>query len=477
MHHVANDSNCTLRDLLVYDDTNGDHVMTINEFNDAFHRISETHEIKTENFPQDRVIPKIQIDISLQINHVNTRCGDNLEIKCDITGASTSNFIWKRFGFDLSQMQNDTDDYEDNNGDNEDELKLMPDGSIFIQNVQMKHAGNYSCQASTNGMVVQTHIVHVHAQPVILVSPQMQSKRLGESAEIFCHSLGEFAPSLGWLKNGKPLEQNEVKYSLIGNGTLLRINDLGYFDTSTYTCTSNNGHSKVSTLLVQNQPSAIAVNRDQKIFIFHSNGISIYSSGLCRLVHEILASDFVPGTVDSICHQYARKCTWGQAVSIDGPDGLIYVSQPLMNRILVLSIAQLIIIEVIPTDGTPMELFHIPLHDQLWIVNYNLHREGTIKTDPSKTLQMIPDVRMIHVKHHPIHPERINGDMMNFYVPPVYPYRDHVFDYKFGLVTHHKQRGFFKLDLTTMRYSKYVDLSIYDCVPQHIKFGGLCKFH
>lgn len=47
MHHVSNDSNCTLMDMLIYDDNNEDGVLTINEFNDAFHRISETVERQT----------------------------------------------------------------------------------------------------------------------------------------------------------------------------------------------------------------------------------------------------------------------------------------------------------------------------------------------------------------------------------------------------------------------------------------------
>lgn len=316
MHHVANDSNCTLKDFLLYDDTNGDQVLTVNEFNDAFSRISEKHEIKFEN------VPKIHLDIALSVNHVSSHVGDNLEIKCDITGVSTTSFIWKRYNFELSA--NSSEDYDSENGSEDEEFKLM-DGGLYIQNVQMKHAGNYSCQASNNGIVVQTHIVNVHALPVILVSPQMQSKRPGEVAEIFCHSLGEFSPEFSWLKNEEPLEQNDEKYTIIGNGTLLRINDLTYFDTSTYTCKSFNGHSSVSTLIVQNEPSAIAFNRDQKVFVFHSNGISIYSSNLCQLVHEIHASDVVPGTDDSICHQYARRCTWGQAVVIDGPDGLMIV--------------------------------------------------------------------------------------------------------------------------------------------------------
>lgn len=287
--------------------------------------------------------------------------------------------------------------------------------------------------------------------------------------------MNEFPSALGWLKNEHLLENDELKYTILGNGTSLKINALTFSDTGAYTCTSNGGYSTVSTLIVQFDPTPIAINRDQKLFVFHSNGISIYSSGLCQLIHEIHASDLVPGTDDPICHQYARRCTWGQAVAIEAPDGLIYITQPMMDRVLVLSIPQLIIIETIQTDGTPMELFHVPMHDQLWIINYNLHRDGTISKDPAKTLQMIPDVRMIHVRHHPLHPESINGDMLSFYVPPVDQHRRHVHDFKHGFVTHHKHRGFYKLDLSTMRYVKYVDLSIYDCVPEHIKFGGLCK--
>jgi follistatin-related protein 5 len=491
MHHVANDSNCTLLDMFTYDDMNRDHVLTINEFNDAFHRISQTRSV-VETVEQD--VPKIHLDVSLTLNHLKVHVGDNVEIKCDISGASSSGVIWKRFGFDLSQISNDTDDY-DEEGDINDEIKLTPDGGLYIQNVQMKHAGNYTCQMSTNGMIVQTHVLNVHgeisrlpftqtgdnfvfsAQPVILISPEMQSKRPGESAEIVCLSIGEFVTSIDWSKNEKPLDGSiKGKFTVLGNGTSLRINHLSYSDTGAYTCTSVGGHSGVSTLVIQADPTPIATTRDEKVFVFHDNGISIYSSGLCQLVHEIHAGDFVPGTDDTICNQNAKRCTWGRAVTIDAPDGLIYITQPMMDRILVLSIAQLIIIEIIPTDGTPMELHHIPLHDQLWIVNHNLRRDGTIKADPAKTLQMLPDVRMIHVKHHPVHPEKINGEMMNFYVPPVYSHQEHIHDFKFGLVTHHKQRGFFKLDLSTMRYARYVDLSIYDCVPEHIKFGGLCEF-
>lgn len=160
VHHVANDSNCTLMDMLLYDDTNEDHVLTINEFNDAFHRISEA----SSPTQSDRLIPKVHLDMSIALNYLSVHVGDNMEIKCDITGTSNTNIIWKRFGFDLSQLGNETDDYGDDEIDASEEVKLTGDGELYIQNVQLKHSGNYTCQASTNGMVVQTHIVIVHRE-------------------------------------------------------------------------------------------------------------------------------------------------------------------------------------------------------------------------------------------------------------------------------------------------------------------------
>ncbi|KAL7011947.1 hypothetical protein ACKWTF_014528 [Chironomus riparius] len=469
MHHVSNDSNCTLMDMLIYDDNNEDGVLTITEFNDAFHRISETVVRQTTQ------LNHIHLDSSLQFNHLVVRIGDNVEIKCDINGPQT-NIIWKRFGYDLSLVNNSTDD-------DDDEIKLMQDGGLYITNVQMRHSGNYTCQAAIDPQVIQTHIVTVHMQPTIVITPREQSRRPGERAEILCHAIGGMQSQIEWLKNDKPLEpEYGRKYTIAGNGTSLMINRLDYPDTGSYTCIAGTVKSQVSTIVVQSDPIPLAMHRDEKIFIFHDDGISIYSTNLCQLVHRINPLDTILRTNETVCHRYAQKCSWGTAVGIDGTDGsdgLIYIAQPMMDRILVLSMLQHIVLETIRTDTTPMELFHVPAHDQLWVVNYNLHREGTIKADPAKTLQMIPDVRMAHVKHRAVHPSestmQVNGDIMQFYLPPVNAL-PHLYDYRYGFVTHHQQRGFWKLDLELMRYEKYVDLSIYDCIPEFIKIGGLYGF-
>lgn len=477
IHKVSNDSNCSLIDMLHYDDINDDNVLTINEFNQAFSRM----------FKNDA--NQITLEKSLEINHLSVHVGDNVEIKCDITAKSSQpEIVWQRYNFDLTLM-NDTsnEDY----GEGYDEIRTLNDGGLYIQNVQMKHAGNFSCQAVNDRSVVQMHMVTVHATPYVLVLPLMQSKRPSEFAEIICHAIGERVMSLNWSKNDIPLTINEAKYEFVGNGTLLMIKNLTFSDTGAYTCSASNAGgttSQVSTLVVQSEPTPIASNHEQKLFVFHDYGISIYKTTLCQLEHAIRANDLIPGTTDSVCSSIAKRCDWGKAIYVgsdhandDSNDGLIYVTQPYMNRILVISIFQMIILETIETDRYPLELMYVPNYDQIWVVSWKIHTDETIKHDPEKGIEMIPDARMIHVRHHAIHPETVNSKFdgaKDFYVPPAIFSQNFLikyYDFMYGFVTHHNQRGFYKLDLQKLRYSKYVDLSIYDCVPEHIKFSGLCK--
>jgi hypothetical protein len=54
---------------------------------------------------------------------------------------------------------------------------------------------------------------------------------------------------------------------------------------------------------------------------------------------------------------------------------------------------------------------------------------------------------------------------------------DHKF--KHGYVIHNKQRGLFKLDLESMRYTKAVDFEGQDCIPKSLAFVpiGNCIFN
>ena len=93
----------------------------------------------------------VSLDKALELNQVSARVGDNIEIKCDVTGSPTPPIVWRRHGLDLAQLA-------------EEELKVFPDGALYINNVRLIHAGNYTCHAQRNKDVVQTHVLHVHSK-------------------------------------------------------------------------------------------------------------------------------------------------------------------------------------------------------------------------------------------------------------------------------------------------------------------------
>lgn len=41
---------------------------------------------------------------------------------------------------------------------------MFADGSLYLTNVQLVHAGNYSCHAQKNAEIVQVHMLRVHSE-------------------------------------------------------------------------------------------------------------------------------------------------------------------------------------------------------------------------------------------------------------------------------------------------------------------------
>lgn len=93
----------------------------------------------------------MSLDKALEVNHLSARVGDNVEIKCDVTGTPPPPIVWRRNEADLSAL-------------NEDEVRVFSDGSLYLTRIQLIHAGNYTCHAQRNKDVVQTHVLTVHSK-------------------------------------------------------------------------------------------------------------------------------------------------------------------------------------------------------------------------------------------------------------------------------------------------------------------------
>lgn len=59
----------------------------------------------------------VSLDKSLEVNHISARVGDNVEIKCDVTGTPPPPLVWRRYGTDVENLS-------------EPEVSLSNDNSI-----------------------------------------------------------------------------------------------------------------------------------------------------------------------------------------------------------------------------------------------------------------------------------------------------------------------------------------------------------
>lgn len=240
----------------------------------------------------------VTLEKALEINRISAKVGDNVEIRCDVSGNPPPPIVWKRYSADLTTL-----------GD--EDVRVFSDGSLYLTKVQLVHAGNYTCRALRNSEVTQTHVLTVHstfakrlifqlcfgvfcllffflpkivlALPEVKVTPRIQSRRPGEKTSMFCHVIGEpfpevraiffviylrerwrgfntsFVPTyftqVVWLKNEERLKLDMVhKYRVVGNGTELSIDDIDYADTGAYMCQGSNtgGVTRdISSLIVQ----------------------------------------------------------------------------------------------------------------------------------------------------------------------------------------------------------------------------------
>lgn len=124
VEHLDNLSNgCSLSDMLVFDDSNNDRKLSTHEFYQAFNKLyskwrpyqfTDRSEMVVSKFPMSKKcfllqgLSVVSLDKALETNHLSARVGDNVEIKCDVTGSPVPiPIIWKRYSTDLTMLSED----------------------------------------------------------------------------------------------------------------------------------------------------------------------------------------------------------------------------------------------------------------------------------------------------------------------------------------------------------------------------------
>ncbi|XP_053315992.1 follistatin-related protein 5 isoform X2 [Spea bombifrons] len=437
---------CSLFNLVKYDDYNGDKHLSLEEFYRAFGVVELS-------VPEDQLVRVTTATV-----------GQSVVLICGIQGNIKLPIIWKRNNAIL------------NNLDLEDISDFGDDGSLYITKATTTHMGNYSCHADGYDRVYQTHILQVNVPPVIRVYPESQAREPGVTASLRCHADGIPQPQLSWLKNGIDITPKISKQLAVqANGSEVHISNVRYEDTGAYTCIAKNEagvDEDISSLFVEDSARRTRLGIGNLFYVFNKDGIKVIQPVECEYQRHIKTSEKILGTQDEVCPQKegeeTQGCVWASAVNVK--DKFIYVAQPTLNRILLVDVQTQKVVQAVTTDPVPVKLHYDKSHDQVWVLSWgNMERT-------SSTLQVITQASG-SVSHHTIHTQPVGKQfdrVDDFFIPSTTLIINHI---RYGFILHREEPALLKIDLETMSYIKTLNLKDFNCIPQSLAYTHLGGYY
>ncbi|KAJ8403580.1 hypothetical protein AAFF_G00349060 [Aldrovandia affinis] len=452
---ARDESECTLFDLLKYDDVNDDEHLTKEEFYRAF-------EVVQLSLPDDQ-----------RLSITTVTVGQSTVMTCGIMGMQRPPILWKRNGQVLNSL------------DLEDISDFGDDDSLYITKVTTTHMGNYSCHADGYEQLFQTHVLQVNVPPVIRVHPDSQAREPGVTASLRCHAEGVPNPQLVWLKNGMDITTKLSKQlTLQGNGSEVHISNVHFEDTGAYTCVAKNVagvDEDISSLFVEDSARKTLANilwREEgfgvgnMFYVFYEDGIKVIQPVACEIQRHIKPSEKLLGLQEEVCPksegEAEQKCVWTSAVNVK--DKYIYVAQPTLNRVLVVDVQSQKVVQAVNTDPVPVKLHYDKSHDQVWILSWG----DMEKTTP--TLQVINQASE-STSHHTIHTQPVGRQfdrVDDFFIPAATLIINHI---RFGFIFHQNEAALHKIDLETTLYMKNISLKEYNCIPKSLAYTHLGGYY
>ncbi|XP_068571321.1 follistatin-related protein 5 [Cebidichthys violaceus] len=353
-------SECTLFDLLKYNDVDDDERLTKDEFYTAL-------DVYLLTLPDDQKVSVTTVTV-----------GQSAVLTCAIAGERRPPILWKRNRQYLNSLN-----LEDINIPSQD---FGDDGSLYITKVTTSHMGNYTCHADGYEKLSQTHTLQVNVANIL------------------------------WREEG------------LGIGNMF--------------------------------------------YVFYEDGIKVIQPVACEIQRHIKPSEKLLALQEEVCPtspgEEVQRCVWSSAVNIK--DKFIYVTQPTLDRVLVVDIQSQKAVQTVSTDPYPVKLHYDKSHDQVWLLSWGDMEKNL------PTLQVINQASG-RTSHHTVHTQPIGrrfDRVDDFYVPASGLIINHI---RFGLILHRNEPVLHKIDLETTSYVKNISLREYNCIPKSVTYTHLGGYY
>ncbi|XP_044123231.1 hemicentin-1 isoform X1 [Neovison vison] len=165
--------------------------------------------------------------ISGSNNMVAVVVNNLVRLECEARGTPAPSLTWLKDGSPVSSFANG--------------LQVLSGGRILaLTSAQISDTGRYTCVAVNAAGEKQRDIdLRVYVPPNIMGEEQNISVLISQAVELLCQSDAIPAPTLTWLKDGRPLLK-KPGLSISENGSVLKIEEAQVQDTGRYTCEATN---------------------------------------------------------------------------------------------------------------------------------------------------------------------------------------------------------------------------------------------
>ncbi|XP_019748958.1 contactin-1a [Hippocampus comes] len=168
---------------------------------------------------RERSIRKYPADLNVKFPDTTTLAGQNITLECFALGNPVPEIRWRKLNGELPPNH---------------EVR-MAGAHLHLYNVRPEDGGSYQCEA-VNSKGKDYHSAHlsVEAFPVWVEHISSAEADLGSAYAMSCSASGKPEPRVRWLKNGEPLDRNEMTFS-----------SLTFEDSGMYQCIAENPHGVI----------------------------------------------------------------------------------------------------------------------------------------------------------------------------------------------------------------------------------------
>uniref|UniRef100_A0A493T8D2 Follistatin like 4 n=1 Tax=Anas platyrhynchos platyrhynchos TaxID=8840 RepID=A0A493T8D2_ANAPP len=185
----------------------------------------------------------------------------------------------------------------------------------------------------------------------------------------------KLSKQLTLLANGSELHISSVRYEDTGAYTCIAKNEVGVDEDISSLFIEDSARKTLANILWREEGLSVG----NMFYVFSDDGITVLQPNECEIRRHIRPEERIFTSYEEICPRVegegTQSCLWASAVNVR--DKYIYVTQPKQHRVMIIDIQTQKAIQSLDVDPLPTKLHYDKSHDQVWVLSWGDMRKSS----------------------------------------------------------------------------------------------------